>query len=107
MFLAGGATGVGESPTILHEYAAPDAVSGNDAPRADAPWLDRFLALVGGFGIACPGWTVVRRGQLPLVGRRDRREGPGQHSPSLRNMFRAGFQPLYERANWIWQSDSR
>jgi GNAT superfamily N-acetyltransferase len=30
-------------------------------------------------------------------------EGPGGHSTSLRNMLRAGFEPLYDRVNWLWR----
>lgn len=33
-------------------------------------------------------------------------EQPQQHSTSLHNMLRAGFRPLYERANWVWQTKS-
>jgi GNAT superfamily N-acetyltransferase len=33
-------------------------------------------------------------------------EGPQQHSTSLHNMLRAGFQPFYERVNWAWRPDS-
>lgn len=29
-------------------------------------------------------------------------EGPGDHNTSLRNMLRSGFEPLYERTNWLW-----
>ncbi|MFI8185307.1 GNAT family N-acetyltransferase [Actinacidiphila glaucinigra] len=29
-------------------------------------------------------------------------EGPGEHNPSLHNMFRLGFQVAYERRNWAW-----
>ena len=28
---------------------------------------------------------------------------PGGHNPSLHNLLRAGFVPLYERTEWIWQ----
>ncbi|MFI6704647.1 GNAT family N-acetyltransferase [Streptomyces sp. NPDC050509] len=31
-------------------------------------------------------------------------EGPGEHNPSLRNMVRVGFEPLYERATWLWRA---
>jgi GNAT superfamily N-acetyltransferase len=31
-------------------------------------------------------------------------EGPGEHNPSLHNMVRVGFEPLYERANWLWRA---
>lgn len=31
-------------------------------------------------------------------------EGPGEHNPSLHNMLRVGFEPLYERANWLWRA---
>jgi GNAT superfamily N-acetyltransferase len=30
------------------------------------------------------------------------RPDAGENNPSLNNMRRAGFQPLYERRNWIW-----
>ena len=30
-------------------------------------------------------------------------ESPGDHNTSLRNMFRAGFEPLYERVTWMWR----
>jgi GNAT superfamily N-acetyltransferase len=30
-------------------------------------------------------------------------EGPGDHNTSLRNMLRAGFEPLYERVTWLWR----
>jgi hypothetical protein len=30
-------------------------------------------------------------------------EGPGDHNTSLRNMVRAGFEPLYERVTWLWR----
>jgi GNAT superfamily N-acetyltransferase len=30
-------------------------------------------------------------------------EGPGEHNTSLRNMLRAGFEPLYERVTWLWR----
>lgn len=30
-------------------------------------------------------------------------EGPGEHNTSLRNMARAGFEPLYERITWLWR----
>ncbi|SDL47050.1 hypothetical protein SAMN05421874_12239 [Nonomuraea maritima] len=33
-------------------------------------------------------------------------EGPGEHNTSLHNMLRAGFQPLYERATWVWSDPS-
>jgi GNAT superfamily N-acetyltransferase len=32
-------------------------------------------------------------------------EGPGEHNTSLRNMTRAGFEPLYERVTWLWRRD--
>ncbi|NUL02342.1 hypothetical protein HRW07_03590 [Streptomyces lunaelactis] len=31
-------------------------------------------------------------------------EGPGEHNPSLHNMVRVGFEPLYERATWLWRA---
>lgn len=31
-------------------------------------------------------------------------EGPGEHNPSLHNMLRAGFRPMYERPNWLWRA---
>lgn len=31
-------------------------------------------------------------------------EGPREHNPSLHNMVRAGFEPLYERATWLWRA---
>ncbi|WP_405620797.1 GNAT family N-acetyltransferase [Streptomyces sp. NBC_00076] len=31
-------------------------------------------------------------------------EGPGEHNSSLRNMVRVGFEPLYERATWLWRA---
>jgi hypothetical protein len=30
-------------------------------------------------------------------------EDPGEHNTSLRNMLRAGFEPLYERVTWLWR----
>jgi GNAT superfamily N-acetyltransferase len=30
-------------------------------------------------------------------------EEPGGHNTSLRNMLRAGFEPLYYRPNWLWR----
>ena len=30
-------------------------------------------------------------------------ESPGGHNSSLHNMLRAGFEPLYERVNWLWR----
>ena len=33
-------------------------------------------------------------------------EQPGEHNSSLHNMFRTGFDVLYERRNWIWRPDS-
>lgn len=30
-------------------------------------------------------------------------ESPGDHNTSLHNMLRVGFQPLYERATWLWR----
>ena len=30
-------------------------------------------------------------------------ERPGEHNTSLRNMLRAGFEPLYERVTWLWR----
>jgi len=29
-------------------------------------------------------------------------EGPSGHNTSLRNMLRAGFEPLYDRITWVW-----
>lgn len=29
-------------------------------------------------------------------------ENPGDHNTSLHNMLRAGFEPLYDRATWLW-----
>ncbi|GAB2820739.1 hypothetical protein GCM10027176_26400 [Actinoallomurus bryophytorum] len=34
-------------------------------------------------------------------------EQPGEHNSSLHNMFRTGFDVLYERRNWIWRPDGR
>lgn len=31
-------------------------------------------------------------------------ESPGDHNPSLHNMLRAGFEPLYERTHWQWHA---
>ncbi|MBN6038440.1 GNAT family N-acetyltransferase [Amycolatopsis sp. 195334CR] len=31
-------------------------------------------------------------------------EGPGEHNPSLHNLLRAGFEPMYDRANWQWHA---
>jgi hypothetical protein len=31
------------------------------------------------------------------------RPGPAQVNPSLSNMLRAGFEPVYDRTNWVWQ----
>jgi GNAT superfamily N-acetyltransferase len=31
-------------------------------------------------------------------------EAPGDHNTSLRNMLRAGFEPLYERTTWLWRA---
>jgi GNAT superfamily N-acetyltransferase len=31
-------------------------------------------------------------------------EGPGEHNPSLQNMLRAGFEPMYERTHWQWHA---
>ncbi|UOG79104.1 GNAT family N-acetyltransferase [Streptomyces sp. CB09030] len=31
-------------------------------------------------------------------------EAPGEHNPSLHNMLRAGFEPMYERPNWLWRA---
>jgi GNAT superfamily N-acetyltransferase len=31
-------------------------------------------------------------------------EAPGEHNSSLHNMIRAGFSPLYQRQNWVWQA---
>ncbi|MET7682342.1 GNAT family N-acetyltransferase [Streptomyces sp. NPDC005423] len=31
-------------------------------------------------------------------------EGPGAPNPSLRNLVRAGFEPMYDRANWLWHA---
>jgi hypothetical protein len=31
-----------------------------------------------------------------------RAEAPGGHNTSLRNMRRAGFEPLYDRVTWLW-----
>ncbi|MET7320496.1 GNAT family N-acetyltransferase [Streptomyces sp. NPDC005549] len=31
-------------------------------------------------------------------------EGPGEHNPSLHNMLRAGFEPMYERTDWHWHA---
>jgi GNAT superfamily N-acetyltransferase len=33
-------------------------------------------------------------------------EEPGSHNSSLHNMFRTGFDVLYERRNWIWRPDT-
>lgn len=30
-------------------------------------------------------------------------EGPGEYNTSLRNMLRAGFEPLYDRVTWLWR----
>lgn len=30
-------------------------------------------------------------------------EAPGDHNTSLHNMLRTGFEPLYERATWLWR----
>ncbi|MFJ4467063.1 N-acetyltransferase [Streptomyces sp. NPDC089424] len=30
-------------------------------------------------------------------------ERPGDHNTSLHNMLRSGFEPLYERATWLWK----
>jgi hypothetical protein len=30
--------------------------------------------------------------------------GPGENNPSLNNLRRAGFTPLYERRNWTWKT---
>ncbi|WP_062293479.1 GNAT family N-acetyltransferase [Demequina phytophila] len=30
-------------------------------------------------------------------------EKDGEHNPSLHNMLRAGFVPMYERRNWVWR----
>ncbi|SFT22774.1 GNAT family N-acetyltransferase [Streptomyces sp. ok210] len=30
-------------------------------------------------------------------------EGPGDHNPSLHNMRRAGFEPMYDRVTWLWR----
>jgi hypothetical protein len=30
-------------------------------------------------------------------------EDPGDHNPSLHNMLRTGFEPLYERTTWLWR----
>ncbi|WP_432571036.1 hypothetical protein [Kineococcus sp. SYSU DK005] len=30
------------------------------------------------------------------------REAPGTRNPSLHNLLRAGFVPLYERPNRVW-----
>lgn len=29
---------------------------------------------------------------------------PGGHNPSLHNLLRAGFRPLYERTDWLWRA---
>ncbi|HET7723921.1 MAG TPA: GNAT family N-acetyltransferase [Propionibacteriaceae bacterium] len=34
------------------------------------------------------------------------RPGDGQVNPSLNNMLRAGFQPVYDRTNWVWRARS-
>jgi GNAT superfamily N-acetyltransferase len=39
------------------------------------------------------GWLVAETGT----------EAPGEHNPSLHNMARAGFEPLYERTTWLWR----
>jgi GNAT superfamily N-acetyltransferase len=31
-------------------------------------------------------------------------ESPGEHSPSLHNMLRAGMSVRYERQNWVWRA---
>ncbi|WAU82011.1 GNAT family N-acetyltransferase [Streptomyces sp. Qhu-G9] len=31
-------------------------------------------------------------------------ESPGEHNPSLHNLLRAGFEPMYDRANWLWHA---
>ncbi|MCX4760391.1 N-acetyltransferase [Streptomyces sp. NBC_01275] len=31
-------------------------------------------------------------------------ERPGSHNTSLHNMIRIGFEPLYERATWLWHA---
>ncbi|MER6159534.1 hypothetical protein ABT147_28960 [Streptomyces sp. NPDC001868] len=31
-------------------------------------------------------------------------EGPGEHNPSLRNLVRAGFEPMYDRPDWLWHA---
>ncbi|MGI5144087.1 GNAT family N-acetyltransferase [Streptomyces sp. CA-106110] len=36
-----------------------------------------------------------------------RPESPGTHNPSLRNMYRMGFDALYERQNWLWRLNGR
>lgn len=38
-------------------------------------------------------WVVAEAGQ----------PAPGESNPSLNNLVRAGLQPLYARANWIWR----
>ena len=32
------------------------------------------------------------------------RPGAGQVNPSLNNMRRAGFEPVYDRTNWVWRA---
>ncbi|MDG4810728.1 hypothetical protein O7634_28570 [Micromonospora sp. WMMD1120] len=39
-------------------------------------------------------WVFVETGQ----------PAPDQRNPSLDNLRRAGFTPLYERRNWVWRS---
>lgn len=31
-------------------------------------------------------------------------ESTGEHNPSLHNMLRAGFEPLYDRTHWQWHA---
>ncbi|MBV1941201.1 GNAT family N-acetyltransferase [Streptomyces sp. BV286] len=31
-------------------------------------------------------------------------ENSGEHNPSLHNLLRAGFEPMYDRANWLWHA---
>jgi GNAT superfamily N-acetyltransferase len=80
-----------------------------------ALYVDRDAASLNS-GAVLPGYRR-RGGQAALIERRvaaAREQGcrvlvaeiekpaPGSVNPSLSNLLRHGFMPLYERTNWVW-----
>lgn len=49
---------------------------------------------------------VARAAGVRVLSAETWKPAPGTSNPSLNNMIRAGFKPVYDRTNWLWGSDA-